>query len=179
MTKMKLAPSEPTEEQLLNATKVTERGRGTPYAIYKAMLANCQEVDSEPFGYFKAEPFGWTDCAETDEGAIALYDKPQPDRVAELEALIGGDLSEWLKEDETVIKRLEREHKDVCLTLSRLAKEQRKNEELEAKLKVAVEALKGSISNATVIRRRTHDAYLYTLASSIKSNCEEALKQIG
>lgn len=29
---------------------------------------------SEPFGYFKAEPFGWTDCAESDEGAIALYE---------------------------------------------------------------------------------------------------------
>lgn len=32
---------------------------------------------SEPFGYFKAEPFGWTDCAETDEGAIALYEAPK------------------------------------------------------------------------------------------------------
>lgn len=31
----------------------------------------------EPFGYFKAEPFGWTDCAETDEGAVALYERPQ------------------------------------------------------------------------------------------------------
>ena len=31
----------------------------------------------EPFGYFKAEPFGWRDCAETDEGAIALYEAPQ------------------------------------------------------------------------------------------------------
>lgn len=30
----------------------------------------------EPFGYFRAEPFGWTDCAETDEGAIPLYEKP-------------------------------------------------------------------------------------------------------
>jgi hypothetical protein len=29
-----------------------------------------------PFGYFRAEPFGWTDCAETDEGAIALYERP-------------------------------------------------------------------------------------------------------
>ena len=29
----------------------------------------------EPFGYFRAEPFGWTDCAETDEGAVALYDQ--------------------------------------------------------------------------------------------------------
>jgi sugar (pentulose or hexulose) kinase len=31
---------------------------------------------AEPFGYFRAEPFGWTDCAETDEGAIALYERP-------------------------------------------------------------------------------------------------------
>lgn len=35
-------------------------------------------VKQEPFGYFRPEPFGWTDCAETDEGAIALYEKPQP-----------------------------------------------------------------------------------------------------
>ncbi len=32
---------------------------------------------SEPFGYFKAQPFGWTDCAETDDGAVALYEGPQ------------------------------------------------------------------------------------------------------
>jgi hypothetical protein len=31
---------------------------------------------AEPFGYFRAEPFGWTNCAETDEGAIALYEHP-------------------------------------------------------------------------------------------------------
>ena len=38
-------------------------------------------MKQEPFGYFKAEPFGWTDCAPTDEGAIALYERPaqQPD----------------------------------------------------------------------------------------------------
>lgn len=35
---------------------------------------------SEPFGYFKAEPFGWTDCAETDEGAVALYQHPPANR---------------------------------------------------------------------------------------------------
>ena len=28
----------------------------------------------EPFGYFRAEPFGWTDCAETDDGAVPLFD---------------------------------------------------------------------------------------------------------
>ena len=33
----------------------------------------------EPFGYFRAEPFGWTDCAETDEGAMALYDQAAVD----------------------------------------------------------------------------------------------------
>lgn len=33
--------------------------------------------DQEPFGYFRAEPFGWTDCTATDEGAIALYERPQ------------------------------------------------------------------------------------------------------
>lgn len=30
----------------------------------------------EPFGYFRAEPFGWTDCAPNDEGAKALYEHP-------------------------------------------------------------------------------------------------------
>lgn len=29
----------------------------------------------EPFGYFKAEPFGWSDCSETDDGATPLFDK--------------------------------------------------------------------------------------------------------
>ena len=33
-------------------------------------------AQQKPFGYFKAEPFGWTDCAETDEGAVALYARP-------------------------------------------------------------------------------------------------------
>lgn len=36
------------------------------------------QTAQEPFGYFKAEPFGWRDCAETEEGAIALYEAPQP-----------------------------------------------------------------------------------------------------
>jgi len=28
----------------------------------------------EPFGYFRPEPFGWTDCAADEEGAVALYE---------------------------------------------------------------------------------------------------------
>lgn len=33
--------------------------------------------DQQPFGYFRPDPFGWTHCAATDEGAIALYERPQ------------------------------------------------------------------------------------------------------
>jgi hypothetical protein len=33
----------------------------------------------EPFGYFRALPFGWTDCSPNEEGAIALYERgPSP-----------------------------------------------------------------------------------------------------
>lgn len=40
----------------------------------------------EPFGYFRAEPLGWTDCAPDDDGAIPLYERTQSARIAELEA---------------------------------------------------------------------------------------------
>jgi hypothetical protein len=42
----------------------------------------------QPFGYFKAEPFGWTDCAETDEGAVALYEHPAAQPVQDKVTLI-------------------------------------------------------------------------------------------
>ena len=45
-------------------------------AAITAMNELLSRPEQEPFGYFKAEPFGWTDCAETDEGAIALYERP-------------------------------------------------------------------------------------------------------
>lgn len=40
-------------------------------------LVAAAPAQDEPFGYFRAEPFGWTDCAKDDEGAIALYERPQ------------------------------------------------------------------------------------------------------
>ena len=42
----------------------------------------------EPFGYFKLNKssWGWVDCAETDEGAIALYEAPQPQADAAIAA---------------------------------------------------------------------------------------------
>ena len=52
-------------------------------ALLGASLAQAErEADavaaSEPFGYFRALPMGWEDCAETDEGAIPLYEHPAP-----------------------------------------------------------------------------------------------------
>lgn len=52
-------------------------------AQVQSMLAAALPSAQEPFGYFKPEPFGWTDCAETDEGAIALYEAPQPHQITE------------------------------------------------------------------------------------------------
>ena len=49
----------------------------------------------EPFGYFRALPFGWEQCAETDEGAIALYDRPQKDRPAD----VGTTAPVWLAQE--------------------------------------------------------------------------------
>jgi DNA repair exonuclease SbcCD ATPase subunit len=56
----------------------------------------------------------------------------QANEIVTLRALIGGDITEWLKEDETIIQRLERERKDLCGTLSLLAKERAEIARLKA-----------------------------------------------
>ncbi len=85
----KLVPLEPTPEiieAICHAKNLTRNGlravmSDTELAsIYRAMLAATTApapAQDEPFGYFRAEPFGWTDCAKDDEGAIALYERPQ------------------------------------------------------------------------------------------------------
>jgi hypothetical protein len=90
-------------------------GRWSAYLVENGKQADCEPpswlVDAinkattsplpaqpaqEPFGYFKAEPFGWTDCAETDEGAKALYEAP-PKR--EWVGLTDDELADiWYKE---------------------------------------------------------------------------------
>ena len=40
-------------------------------------LVAAAPAQDEPLGHFRVEPFGWTDCAKDDEGAIALYERPQ------------------------------------------------------------------------------------------------------
>ena len=68
----------------------------------------------EPFGYFKAEPFGWTDCAETDKGARALYEAPPKrewvgltdDEIDELAELHGLDLMVYVPFTEAIEAKL-------------------------------------------------------------------------
>lgn len=82
----------------------------------KAALAPAQ---GEPFGHFRVEPFGWTDCAEDDEGAIALYERPQGVGLTDeaLDNLIE-DLSEWSRHvvEDTAHQTLEAHVREVLAT---------------------------------------------------------------
>ena len=50
------------------------------FSAYKKRgdFAATPEPVGEPFGYFRALPFGWEQCGEHDEGAVALYTRPAP-----------------------------------------------------------------------------------------------------
>jgi hypothetical protein len=73
-------------EELEQALKAMENALDTlckPYSteVSEAIVSLRQLIDQvknkEPFGYFRPEPFGWTDCSKDDEGAIALYETPR------------------------------------------------------------------------------------------------------
>lgn len=49
----------------------------------------------EPFGFFRAEPFGWTDCAETDEGAQPLFDQAAIDAIYKQRDELRKELAEY------------------------------------------------------------------------------------
>lgn len=72
---------------------------------------------NEPFGYFKAEPFGWTDCAEDAEGAVPLYDQAAIDGLNEIidaksiDDRFGGRLAMML---EFMILNPTRHYNDAC-----------------------------------------------------------------
>ena len=59
------------------AVKEWKQHRGELFVPLAAPIIQPEIKDDKPFGYFRAEPFGWTDCAPTDEGAIPLYERPQ------------------------------------------------------------------------------------------------------
>ena len=84
-------------EQKQRAAELLSAWRATAYALHADRMADLlQELvdapEAEPFGYFKAEPFGWTDCAETDDGAIALFDAPPAPTPAEAPADVARDV---------------------------------------------------------------------------------------
>ena len=54
----------------------SEAAARSAYKEVEALRRQLEYRNSDPFGYFKAEPFGWTDCSENDEGAVALYEHP-------------------------------------------------------------------------------------------------------
>lgn len=59
-------------------------------AVLRDRVANSRPTEQEPFGYFKAEPFGWTDCSPTDEGAIPLYERPAAPQPAQAQQPVSG-----------------------------------------------------------------------------------------
>ena len=69
-----------TQEALKLAVPLRDTASGywteNEIPIIEKLIELLAQPEQEPFGYFKAEPFGWTDCAETDEGAVALYTTP-------------------------------------------------------------------------------------------------------
>jgi hypothetical protein len=46
--------------------------------LAEAACTKSQTVAQEPFGYFKRDSYGWMDCSKDTEGAVALYEAPQP-----------------------------------------------------------------------------------------------------
>jgi hypothetical protein len=77
----RMQPAQQQEPVASKLLKQEEEIKSLRNDLRRAHDAYCQLTrepaqQQEPFGYFKAEPFGWTDCAETDEGAIALYEHP-------------------------------------------------------------------------------------------------------
>ena len=72
---LKAICDEQDERQGYASCKAYDKARA---AIAKAESGAAPKPAVEPIGYFRAEPFGWTDCAPTDEGAKALYEVPPP-----------------------------------------------------------------------------------------------------
>ena len=90
-------------------TNAEERGPSGAITALREALADhfrgdkkmAEQPQQEPFGYFRAEPFGWTDCAETDDGAVALYEHPPAQRtpltIREIGAVCGNFSDETIK----------------------------------------------------------------------------------
>ena len=67
----------------------------------------------EPFGHFKAEAFGWTDCAETDEGAQPLYDQAAIDELGEKLMVSDYALKDALRQRDALLAALKQVQVDI------------------------------------------------------------------
>lgn len=65
-----------------NMTPMAEETWNKAIELLKAITD--EPVEQEPFGYFRAEIFGFTDCSPDDKGSIALYEHPAPAVVHQL-----------------------------------------------------------------------------------------------
>lgn len=81
------APDVAAMQSDLAAAQEAARELDGELRVARDRIAELERQQSEPFGYFKAQPFCWTDCEEDDEGAKALYERPDP-RIADLESLL-------------------------------------------------------------------------------------------
>ena len=64
-------------------------------------------MNIEPFGYFRALPFGWDSCGENDEGAMPLYEQKTVD-----------DLIQWIEELQCSVSVLEDKHDTLLFSSS-------------------------------------------------------------
>ena len=133
----------------------------------------------EPFGYFRAEPFGWTDCAETDEGAIPLFDHAA---IAALEHNYAS-LQQAFDEMKTLaaqrleaLKEAERQRDELALiiatdtgTESAVAELQRQRYELFAVLDCVSTNLKTGMSRRIQkLQAKTVDEKMFVIAAALK-----------
>jgi len=54
-----------------------QRSAADEIARLDAQLSQILAEQAEPFGYFRALPFGWEGCSKDDDGAVALYERQQ------------------------------------------------------------------------------------------------------
>lgn len=84
-----------TDQQIDEFLEMLARSPTSARDMVRGLFAanEAKAAPAEPFGYFRAEPFGWTDCSADDEGAIALYERPAAPAVPQGEPVAWIDMS--------------------------------------------------------------------------------------
>ena len=125
-------------------------------AVLRDRVANSRPTEQEPFGYFKAGPFGWTDCAPTDEGAIPLYERA---------GMTDEDTLRIAREADAQIADLLKVIEDLERGAELLADE---NERLRAALEEAEAALEMALARI-LVRDPNHSVHATSEAVALES----------